>query len=175
MLFRSVSQSRYNTFTIPWTFKFPFYKTAWIQTQTPDTQDGRPPHGYPIFWFDRVPSFYVSSVTLPARLRVFARVSGLTFYGPSNMTQMQSGAPAMAAAVAATIGTSIVTEAITSAFRNTPVRSIETGEITSNTYQKPQAVQLAYLGDTTSTGVSNSRSDFYTATEFRWSGNPHSD
>ena len=146
------------TMTIPWTFKFPFYLVKWVAQETTDTQDGRPPHGYPIFWMDMLRSFFVSSVIMPARVRIFARFNGLKFYGPMRNAadlELQSGGGALAMAAvnaAVTAGTTIVTDTLVSKIKSLGGPSINTGESSTDNFDRPQAVQMAYLGDTTSTG-----------------------
>lgn len=147
------------TMTVPWTFKFPFYLTKWVAEETLDTQNGRPPHGAPILWMDILRSFYVSGVTMPARIRIFAKFNGLKFYGPmrnASDLQAQSGAGAIAMAAvnaAAAAGATIVTDTLIDKFKALGGKSVTTGESGTDNFDRPQAVQMAYLGDTTSTGT----------------------
>ena len=147
------------SFTIPWSFRYPMYRCKWVLDETPDTQDGRPPPGYPIIWFDRMPCFDVTGFPMPARLKVFAKFNDLKWYGPGLIVDevlldAQSGFASAASTFVSTataVGATILTDKITSAFSKQGY-PVSTGDGDSDTFAKPQAVQMAYAGDTTSTG-----------------------
>lgn len=71
------------TMTIPWTFKYPMYKTKWLQTRNVGTQNGRPPTGVPVIYVQNYSSTYVNSITKPAQLQIFIKYEGLKLYGPT--------------------------------------------------------------------------------------------
>lgn len=139
---------------IPWTFKTPLIFTDILRNYDESNFGLRVPYGTPVVWWNMMRlSAYVSSVTNPARLRFFVKFNNLKFFGPSNYSAFsQSGLEGVAiaevaTAIAASSGVTAVTDAVTNLF--VPKEEIsETAEY--GTFDRPQAVQLAYLGDTTS-------------------------
>lgn len=165
------------TFDIPWTFKFPCLPSNAIfrywNAAGGTPQNSRPPYGTPVIWGLEAMSNYVSSLSMPAKVRVYYEYIGLKFYGPSstdyshttgslqqhspsNAYYAQSGLEvvAMETAIAATAGAAAAT--IGEFFQgDDPVsdNNVNWRELAHDgTYESPQAVQMAYLGDLSSIG-----------------------
>lgn len=145
-------------FTIPWTFKSPLLTTQLVQNLNSASPSNRPCYGTPCVWWAMADgSNYVTSVTNPAALRIFAKFNNLRFYGPSNeatefVLQNQSGLEAVAGAeVVTAIASTLGADALVSKFTDMFVPGEEATELAeTGTYDDPQSVQLAYFGDTTS-------------------------
>jgi hypothetical protein len=149
------------SFTIPWSFKTPIITTEMIADQDSSDPDRRPLYGTPCIWWASLPGVsYITTVSNPASLRVFVKFNNLRFYGPNNNAieaVSQSGlevvaAAEVAASVAATLGAESLVENAIDMF----VGKEEVEELADfGTYDRPQAVQLAYFGDTTSCDFPN--------------------
>jgi len=169
--FMGFGSSQDVTMSIPWTYKFSSYPCKWVLDQNESTQNGRPPYGTPLIWFQNLASFFVSSVSKNARLQIFLKYEGMKWYGPMAHTSLGAGnvrtkLQMMAGAATTTAATAVV-EAASSAVIAAGVGALsaavegfvgsdstsdrpmaETAQ--SGTYDAPQAMQLAFLGDTTS-------------------------
>lgn len=147
--------------TVPWSFKFPMFTTQWQRELNESSQDGRPPHGAPIFYVTQIgygPSA-VSELASTAYLRVYAEFVGLKYFGPQDMYVAQSGVeavlPAAALGAAAETGLSYLTDQIISAAGGDDFSSAKPGN-----FDNPQAVQMSYFGDTTSVDYPQTRPIF---------------
>lgn len=153
------------TITIPWTFKYSFLP-VYAMMQADDVAF-RAATGAPTLWWKLAPgTTYTTSVQKPARLNIFFQYKGLQWYGPTNQelpvaeqqASVVGGAVAeMAAAVAVSTGIDAVTTDVLSAML--PNDEIEE-DADMGTYDLPAAVQLAYLGDTTSCTYPNTTQIF---------------
>jgi len=158
-------------FNIPWQHPTPYIPRECINTLW-DTVAPYP--GTPVPWFHLLDSRYVSSVALPAQLRLFVKFNGLRFFAPNVLSEsvlfdmqsgddpvpadfeydMQSGLEVAAAAAAAYVvesvvesGAEIVSDAMGLSSHDNMEETYKAG-----TYEAPTAVQMAYAGDTTSVG-----------------------
>lgn len=153
-------------FSIPWQYPFPYLPMSALM-YSQDSNVNQPPPGAPVFFFHVLSANYVSTITQPARLRVFATFNNLRFFGPgvvisgegrpsarSVSLQSQSGLePAAAFAVAAVTDAVVTTgsEILSSVFSSS--QESEAGEdYKAGTYEAPTSVQLSYAGDTTAVG-----------------------
>jgi len=146
LMFFGMSQDL--TFKIPWTYKYSTYRTDWI-TQELD-QDRRPPYGVPVLWWKMLESTYVTTVTMPTALRIFVKFNNMKWYGPNNRTsdayvQRHSGIETVVAAELGAIVASKLGSAVSDLVGSMYPESGDRG-----TFDSPQAMQQAYLGDTTS-------------------------
>jgi hypothetical protein len=150
------------TFTIPWTYKEPLVPCQMLRYCDETSPGKRLTYGSPCIWYGLMPSSYVTSVMNPAKLRCMIEIEGLKWYGPqaaanpdSLALDNHSGAEVVAAAqMAATVGTAIGAEALSAKIGNF-FAGEEIEEIGQpNTYDQPQAVQMAFAGDTTSVDYS---------------------
>lgn len=143
------------SFTIPWSFKTPVIRCSLV-LETDNSQPGqRSLYGTPCVWWTMLEnSSYITTVTNPAALRIFAKFKNLRFYGPSNEATVfsQSGLEVAAGAeVVTAVASALGADAMVDKFTSMFVPGEEVTEIASTaTYDEPQAVQLAYFGDTTS-------------------------
>lgn len=147
--------------TVPWSFKFPMFTMKWQRELNESSQDGRPPHGAPIFYVTQIgygPSA-VSELPSTAYLRVYAEFVGLKYFGPQDEYIAQSGVeavlPAAALGAAAETGLSYLTDQIISAAAGDEFSSAKPGN-----FDNPQAVQMSYFGDTTSVDYPQTRPIF---------------
>jgi len=134
------------TFKIPWTYKYSTYRTEWIPQEI--QQNHRPPYGVPIIWWKLLPSQYVTSVTNPTSLRMFVRFNNLKWYGPNNQVGEVFRHSGVETVVAAELGALVVSK-IGSAMQDM-VSNMYPAENEKGTFDAPQAMQQAFLGDTTS-------------------------
>jgi len=156
-------------FDIPWQYNVPYLPRYYIQNfddTTPATAGNPLWPGTPVIYFVSLGASYVSTLSFPAQIRVYVKFKNLRFSGPSLLIggldsdarkmgriRPQSGVEtlipaAMAAAMSAAnnIGMEILTDSVPSV-NPTASESANTG-----TYEDPQAVQLAYVGDSTKYG-----------------------
>lgn len=157
-------------FTIPWPYKTPVMPSALLTADDETDPALRPVYGTPILWWQQLPNTaYVTSVANPAKMHIWVRFVGLEFFGPTNQNlteviEKQSGAAVTAAvALASTvIGDEVVGLANDLGDmmfpKDEPEEMAEAG-----TYDLPQAVQLAYCGDTTNMDYPNTSPIFYEA------------
>lgn len=148
-------------FAIPWSFKQPYLPTHWIEIEEPNSdQSFRPVPGWPILYWKMAPgTAFVSSISsFPAKIQIYLKFVNPVYYGPIEDTQpgarfeVQSGAEPLAAAaiaMAAEEGISYIADAMMGPA--TPGESNKAAD-PSGSYSEPQAVQMSYFGDTTSTG-----------------------
>lgn len=152
-------------FNVPWP-----HPTAFIPREAINTiwSTSAPYPGTPVPWFNVLDSRFISTVGLPAELRMFVKFNGLRFYAPNVVDEdflfdQQSGLEIAAAAAAAYVAESVVetgAEIVGSAMGLTSQDSFE--EIyKSGTYEAPTAVQMAYAGDTTAVGPPGTSPIFY--------------
>lgn len=110
--------------------------------------------GDPVFWWTSLPGV-VSTVDnpLPAHLKFFITVHGMKFYGPSYNIVQQSGIEVAALAeVATAVASAVGVEEAASSFLDRFIPQEDVEDLDSQgTFQNPDAVQLAYFGDMTST------------------------
>jgi hypothetical protein len=158
-------------FDVPWQYNVPYISRKYIQTfdDTAPAASGRSLwSGTPVVFFVGIGASYVSTLSFPAIIRVYVKFKNLRFSGPSFLAppsfeeeissrmsriRPQSGVETLipaamnaAMAAASTIGAEILTD-------NVPSVSPTDSEISnSGTYENPQAVQLAYVGDSTKYG-----------------------
>lgn len=140
------------SFKIPWTYKFSCYLSEWITLEHSGTgQDARPPWGAPLIWMKMLDSSYVTTIQNPAKVRIFCKFNGLKFYGPNEsvgdvlFAHPQSGLETVVAAEIASVAASALGSAVGMGDAMYP-----TDNSVSATYEAPQAVQMAFFGDTTS-------------------------
>lgn len=146
LMFFGMSQDL--TFKIPWTYKYSTYRTDWITQEL--YQDRRPPYGVPVLWWKMLESTYVTTVTMPTALRIFVKFNNMKWYGPNNRTsdayvQRHSGIETVVAAELGAIVASKLGSAVSDLVGSMYPESGDRG-----TFDSPQAMQQAYLGDTTS-------------------------
>lgn len=152
----SLSAAQDVKFTVPWQHPVPFLPRASVKgnwtTRTP-------PSGTPVPFFWLPVSHYVSSVSLPAQLRMFVKFNGLRFYGPNIIDNFmtydqQSGLEVAAAAASAYVVESVVESGAEIVRDVIGVSNDDALEETykAGTYEAPTAVQMAYAGDTTAVG-----------------------
>jgi hypothetical protein len=172
-------------FTIPWTYKSPLMRTYantfWGNTPSTRPVYGTPS----VWFNLASDSYFVNSTTNAAKVKIFVKFSGLRFFGPGQFAHSlerrmkksvsdeerrkeleakrngtftkQSGLEAVAMAEVATVAASAlgITETA-STLNNLFSTPDEIDEISRfGTYDDPQAVQLAYVGDTISCDYSN--------------------
>jgi len=155
---------------IPWQSNFSYWPTSAIGSYSPSTSGNNMPPGVPVIVVSDVVSRFVSSQTQPAQLRIFvnfknlrwlgprADTSGATMYHKGNMPKdmcPQSGVEPLAIAAlgsvivdaAVNVGAEIIGDVLSPS-----VSSFDENVYKSGTFEAPQAVQMAYAGDTTSVG-----------------------
>jgi hypothetical protein len=153
-------------FDVPWQFNFPYLprRVVYAQDDTSTTNQLLP--GCPVLYFVNLAANYVSTQSYPAQIRVFVKFNNLRFLAPNynaiappapmmidNVIEGHSGvieglsmlAPA-AVDVITTAGAEILGMDVQKA---TPVLS-EVGN--NSSFEQPQAVQLAYVGDSVKYG-----------------------
>jgi len=150
-------------FTIPWCYKYSYMPMDQFRTVTTNgAQSTRPFTGHPILTWNCMESHYVSSVVNSAQLRYFITFKGIKFYGPTLLTELQSGVEA----VMPIIGTlameklgETLSEITSLSLEPTSDFAYDDAPIPGN-YDNPQSVQMSYLGDTTSRGPPTTRPIF---------------
>lgn len=139
-------------YIIPWTFQTSYVSRRYIYSMmTPTSSNAALLFGHPLFWVKKLAVVSVSEVTNPVPLRIFMRFNGLKFILPSLVdepTTRQSGLEVPVGAAIAAVGAEIVDTALIAAASSVGLGSPEQ----EGTYNSPSAVQMSYLGDTTSTG-----------------------
>lgn len=164
-------------FTIPWTFKYPMFRTTWLKSLNTSNQHGRPPVGFPVIFVQNYESNYITSISMPAQMQIFIKFTGLQFYGPTVIPvalkdpkgkfkpqanfidsiedfEPQSGGEVLAAAaVGALMETAIskVADVITP-FSDSSSLSVEFPTPEPGNFDNPSAVQMSYFGDITTRG-----------------------
>lgn len=160
-------------FSIPWTYKSPqlyCYPYIALDNSEPELRSA---WGDPVLWWWQLPG--VTSVVdnpLPSYLKIFMNIEGLTFFGPMENqieNEAQSGLePLVIAEVAGSIATAVGVEAAGSSFLGAALDKTEMEEESiQGTYDKPDTVQLAYLGDISSVDFTDTTPIFmsYLSTE----------
>lgn len=158
------SEAQDAKFNIPWQYQFPYLPREFLNYDLTDGQV-QVPIGAPIFFFHVMSAHFVSSITGPARLRVFATFNNLRYFGPGVQVaaaearnvplQVQSGLEAAAAmgtalAVDALVETGV--EIVSSIFASGDDGGVDE-TYKAGTYEAPTAVQMSYAGDTTAVGA----------------------
>lgn len=167
----SFSSGQDVVFDIPWQMNTPHMTFMQLQHRSDINVEQAPYPGEPILYYNVLAANYVTDVARNATLKVFVSFNGLRFLGPGGQnaegeestrskrvvdlgTRKQSGL-----AAAAAVGASIVADAAVDVgkeiFSTMTGNSGEVGvtEAGSNgTYEQPTAVQLSYVGDSTSVG-----------------------
>lgn len=144
-------------FTVPWQYNtslimcrdvLKFDRTSFAKLPLPGT---------PTLFICPLAAQYVTSVTGPAQVRIFVTFEELTFQGPMKSDvyniMPQSGvepAIAMGAAIAVDAAVSTGAEILKAAMGNQD-EFFDDSEI-NDSYTRPSAVQLSYVGDSTSVG-----------------------
>jgi hypothetical protein len=155
------SEAKDVTLRIPWTFQQPFITRDFLRTVFGATGSILP--GMPMIFFETISARSVSSVSNTTQLRMFYKFNGLRFVCPAILAtptrtvgiQKQSG---LEVAGAAMIGLAIDTVASASAeiFASAGMAAgIDIGMPEASkdgTFEQPTAVQMAYVGDSTSVG-----------------------
>jgi hypothetical protein len=164
--------------SIPWSFKYPVLDTYRLFILSASNQANY--YGMPVLWWYQADhSAYVTSVTNPALLNIFVKFRNLRWFGPTNDADItppgafkvspQSGLVAEAGLALAAAGVAAVTENIVDTF--VPKEDIsEYAE--PGTFDLPQAVQMAYFGDTTSCGFPNTAPIFKTSKSANYGSTP---
>lgn len=170
------SQATDAKFTIPWQFSTPYITfediedtAVWIENGI-----GYLDYGSPIVYVSKINSTYVSSISKPAQMRLFCKYNNFRCTGPTptnielmskrrnNIRRMevQSGAAVAAAALVADMvistGVEILQETV---FGNDSDDLPEYQK--DGTYERPMAIQPAFLGDATGVGPPSTSPIFY--------------
>jgi len=144
-------------YTIPWTFKYPFYRTNWMNDPDEPTQDQRHVPGTPIMWLWMFASQFVTSITNPSKVRMFVKFNNLRFVGPNSqeLSELEAHSGVEAVGLASAIQAASTAAGINALASDVAdmfsTDKLDIDEIADqSTFDRPQAVQQAYLGDTTS-------------------------
>jgi hypothetical protein len=167
-------------FDIPWQYNVPYLSRQFIAGYSDGSSVNQLWPGTPVIFFNSIGATFVSSQTMPARIHVFAKFKNLRMVGPrvlggpqnfvedfemldleqqgyvevedmdleeqSGVETLVTAAATMASAIAVDTGSEILTDVFSSSSSKTE------DKVTPGTYENPQAVQMAYVGDSTKYG-----------------------
>lgn len=156
----SFSEAKDVIFTLPWQSNTSYWPTQAILNYSGSSDSNNLWPGVPVTFCQSLSAEYVSSVTDSARLRMFITFTGLRWLGPRVLTTSlakakfvrQSGLEPAAMVAMVDAAAVVGSEILSNAFEASRSSFDHEGE-SVGTYDAPQAVQMSYVGDSTSVGA----------------------
>lgn len=158
-------------FDVPWQHNVPYLPRSYINSQDDSLGNNNLWPGVPVLYFVSLSAYYVSTQSLPAQIRVFVKFNNLRFTAPAVLAPSlkdggrrvgrgrgfvaQSGVEALVplAAAGVEMAVSRVGDEVLSLFSGGGSGvSDSASPANKSTYEDPDAVQLAYIGDSTKIG-----------------------